>query len=154
MATREDITGLLMAVWGGNDDARQFLADALEENGDPRARVVRFQHKMINPHRWLVIIDPVARSAIQIPDKEYIKERVFALFPEFVVLVPQLVWNHACEHCGDADGTVTAVDSMTSYHWEGEGEDPNRDRQLCSKCAEEHVEWWTDQWEEYRSTRG
>ena len=36
--------------------------------------------------------------------------------------------------------------SRTAYHWDGEGEDPNRHRALCPACAEEHHASWDDMW--------
>lgn len=56
-----------------------------------------------------------------------------------------------CESCERTDNTVTPVDAMTAYHWDGKGEDPNRDKHLCSDCKEEHVSYWEDMWKEYYS---
>jgi hypothetical protein len=41
---------------------------------------------------------------------------------------------------------VKPESSRTMYHWNGEGEDPNRDVWLCRRCAKEHHEHWDDMW--------
>ncbi len=58
-----------------------------------------------------------------------------------------------CEHC-DMIKSLSSVPSMTMYHWNGEGEDPNRDQFLCKECEEEHRAYWSERWAEYRSSQG
>jgi len=45
------------------------------------------------------------------------------------------------------------VPSMTAYDWDGEGEDPNRDKLMCPQCAEEYTEMMKEQWDEYYNGR-
>lgn len=56
-----------------------------------------------------------------------------------------------CERCGERPASPTHCRTM--YHWDGHGEDPNRDPVLCRDCAEEyHADWdaqWDEQWDEY-----
>lgn len=59
----------------------------------------------------------------------------------------------ACIGCYGTDG-VEMESSRTAYHFEGEigsADDPNRPIPLCRPCAEEHHQYWTDMWAEYRS---
>lgn len=49
---------------------------------------------------------------------------------------------------------LSSVPSMTMYYWDGKGEDPNRDQFLCKECEEEHRAYWTERWEEYRTSQG
>jgi hypothetical protein len=53
-----------------------------------------------------------------------------------------------CERCEATEGVKTHS-SRTAYHWNGEGEDPNRDVNLCAPCAEEHHAYWDERWAEY-----
>ncbi len=34
----------------------------------------------------------------------------------------------------------------TMYHWDGKGENPNRQPWLCEPCNEEYHEYWMDMW--------
>ena len=48
------------------------------------------------------------------------------------------------------DGIVLwSTPALTQYAWDGEGEDPNRGRELCSRCAQEYDEDWRERWAEY-----
>lgn len=58
-----------------------------------------------------------------------------------------------CEHC-DIVKALSPVHSMTMYHWNGEGEDPNRDQFLCKECEADHRSYWAGMWNEYRSSQG
>jgi len=58
--------------------------------------------------------------------------------------------EYKCERC-DHKKDVIMCSAMTCYHWDGKGEDPNRDFALCEGCAEEHYEYWDDMWREYYS---
>ena len=42
--------------------------------------------------------------------------------------------------------------SMTCYHWDGKGGDPNRDVALCAECEKGYAEFWDDMWQEYYSS--
>jgi hypothetical protein len=63
--------------------------------------------------------------------------------------IPQCEGFHG--PCDSID--VRSIPAMTAYHWDGEGEDPNRDRILCKECAEGYVEHWSDMWEDYWAGR-
>lgn len=54
---------------------------------------------------------------------------------------------HRCERCGARPAKVES--SRTAYHWDGNGEDPNRDPWLCAACAREHHTYWDEMWDEY-----
>jgi hypothetical protein len=41
---------------------------------------------------------------------------------------------------------------MTSYEWDGEGVNPNRNRLLCPECSAGYVAHWKDMWDEYRAS--
>lgn len=55
-----------------------------------------------------------------------------------------------CEHCWARwEITLAGVwtrPSWTMYHWDGKGQDPNRQPWLCDSCADEHEEFWKDMW--------
>ena len=53
---------------------------------------------------------------------------------------------------GDTD--VRLEPSMTQYHWDGKGENPNAPSLLCRPCAEEYREHWTEMWTEYHNAVG
>lgn len=55
-----------------------------------------------------------------------------------------------CEDCDNWLG-IRWEDSRTNYHWDGEGEDPNRPRRLCRPCAAEHHEHWDEMWAQARN---
>ncbi|AXQ68325.1 hypothetical protein HOT99_gp292 [Caulobacter phage CcrBL10] len=57
-----------------------------------------------------------------------------------------------CEHCGTF-WRLDMVGSMTCYHWDGKGEDPNRDRRYCPPCTEEHITYWEGMWRDYYGGR-
>ena len=84
--------------------------------------------------------------------------------PAHVPLAADAVVPPVCEHCGSTD-RVSFVGSMTAYHYEetvwdillygpGETPNPNRDKAYCPSCAEEHVAYWTEMWDEFRSMQG
>lgn len=60
--------------------------------------------------------------------------------------------NRPCEGWCKYIGIVTEgpgvlwESSRTRYHWDGTGEDPNRDQALCRECAVDHHEYWDDMW--------
>ncbi len=60
--------------------------------------------------------------------------------------------GHAHE-CPEQGTHVKLEPSRTLYHWDGEGEDPNRARALCRDCAEAHHAHWDSMWQEYNSGR-
>ena len=45
------------------------------------------------------------------------------------------------------------VDSRTMYDWNGEGEDPNRDKIMCRECAADYNEQMNSQWADYNNGR-
>ena len=55
-----------------------------------------------------------------------------------------------CVYCRWPFG-VKAESSCTMYHWDGEGDDPNRPILLCRVCAEAHYEHWDAMWLEARA---
>jgi hypothetical protein len=50
-----------------------------------------------------------------------------------------------CLNCDTTDN-VTMHPSYTAYHWDGKGDNPNRDVPLCDICGEEHREYWAEMW--------
>lgn len=56
-----------------------------------------------------------------------------------------------CEQCSKEPAYVIVAE--TKYGWDGEGENPNRDLELCAECATEYRDHWSAQWEEYMSSR-
>lgn len=56
-----------------------------------------------------------------------------------------------CEQCGETVDVVVTSPSRTLYHWDGEGENPNRDLTLCPEHSLEHQEYWDSRWAEYYS---
>ena len=71
----------------------------------------------------------------------------------------------ACERCQSEEG-VKAIPAMTAYHptplsrWKRlmldnplDPPDPNADVYLCPDCAQDHVEYWTEMWDEYNRGR-
>ena len=59
-----------------------------------------------------------------------------------------------CDECGYNKVTVKHRDSMTAYYWDGKGDDPNDPGNLCDICYEEYRAYWTEKWDEYRSSQG
>ncbi|AFU87649.1 hypothetical protein CcrKarma_gp132 [Caulobacter virus Karma] len=57
-----------------------------------------------------------------------------------------------CERCGTF-WRLGMVSSMTCYHWDGKGEDPNRDRRLCPDCTDYHIDYWEGMWRDYYGGR-
>lgn len=53
-----------------------------------------------------------------------------------------------CERCQSTEN-VKMESGRTAYHWDGEGEDPNRPVALCPECAKFHHEYWDEMWNEY-----
>jgi hypothetical protein len=56
-----------------------------------------------------------------------------------------------CECCEQEKPDVVPRPAMTAYHWDGEGEDPNRDVFLCDEDWEEYRAYWQERWDEYYS---
>jgi hypothetical protein len=55
-----------------------------------------------------------------------------------------------CERCGSAP--VFRTGAMTAYAWAGWPDpNPNRDVYLCAPCRADHIEHWTEMWNEYYS---
>lgn len=52
-----------------------------------------------------------------------------------------------CQRCG-VSTELYEMPSFTCYHWDGEGEDPNKEVYLCSDCAHWHCEYWDGMWSE------
>ena len=44
--------------------------------------------------------------------------------------------------------------AMTAYHWDGNGENPNRPPTLCATCWESYKAYWNEKWAEVRSGTG
>lgn len=59
-----------------------------------------------------------------------------------------------CEDCKLDLPTVRERHSQTAYHWDGTGEDPNRNAVLCDECAAEYKAHWDSMWDNYRSSQG
>jgi len=55
-----------------------------------------------------------------------------------------------CLHCG-TNGAKWR-ESMTTYPWNGEGENPNKPVLLCKVCYEEYRDYWEDMWNSYYSS--
>lgn len=56
----------------------------------------------------------------------------------------------SCEFCqDDIPYQYAATPSMTEYAWNGKGEDPNRDFQLCPECSEAYTDEMEYRWAEY-----
>jgi len=55
--------------------------------------------------------------------------------------------------CDISGPTVQLESSRTMYHWDGKGEDPNRDVWLCPDCAKEHHDYWDEMWSYANSGR-
>lgn len=58
-----------------------------------------------------------------------------------------------CERCGSF-WRLTVTSSMSAYHWNGEGLDPNRNRLYCEPCSLDYVDYMTEKWREYYSSQG
>lgn len=56
------------------------------------------------------------------------------------------LFDGVCQHCKEQT-TVGYEPSRTMYHWDGKGEDPNRDVLLCAKCSCEHHYYWDAMWD-------
>ena len=59
-----------------------------------------------------------------------------------------------CDDCGYTTDSVKHRESMTAYHWDGTGDDPNDPGNLCDVCYEDYCEHWRAMWDEYRSSQG
>lgn len=55
-----------------------------------------------------------------------------------------------CLGCGTTEG-VEMRSSMTAYHWDGTGEDPNRPWPGCERCGEDYFRDMQAQWDEWRA---
>lgn len=56
-----------------------------------------------------------------------------------------------CEFCEEDKPDVAYRPAMTAYHWDGKGEDPNRDIVLCDDDWEDYRAYWQERWDEYYS---
>ena len=54
---------------------------------------------------------------------------------------------NSCEMCG-WPFFINSECSRTMYDWDGRGEDPNRNINLCHICAAAHHQYWDDMWAE------
>lgn len=61
--------------------------------------------------------------------------------------------ERTCEWCGVTSKRVIDTPSQTMYQWDGQGDDPNRHKQLCIECAVEYTYNIEAQWAEYYSGR-
>lgn len=59
-----------------------------------------------------------------------------------------------CEFPDCTNIDAKPIPCMTSYAWDGEGENPNRDPVLCAEGADEYHKHWQDMWYEYYSSQG
>lgn len=61
--------------------------------------------------------------------------------------------DKVCAACSGQSGDrdVRPRSSMTAYHWDGKGPDPNADILLCEPCAEHYFEMMNEMWNECRS---
>lgn len=57
-----------------------------------------------------------------------------------------------CEGCKRDVEYIVQTPSCTKYCWDGQGEDPNRDRMLCITCSEDHLDYWNEMWSDYYSS--
>ena len=62
---------------------------------------------------------------------------------------PEIELMSYCENCGDQPAVM--CQAATAYHWDGTGENPNRDVWLCYDCREDYYGHWNERWEEYYS---
>lgn len=62
---------------------------------------------------------------------------------------------HTCEgQFGSCTNLViSGTVCRTSYPWDGEGENPNRDPLLCPECSQNYDDHWKAMWDEYHSGR-
>lgn len=61
-----------------------------------------------------------------------------------------------CEDC-QTETEVTEVMAMTAYPTKlpvRHPDNPNRPMMLCKPCEDDYVEYWTERWDEYRSSQG
>jgi hypothetical protein len=56
-----------------------------------------------------------------------------------------------CEYPECPNHGTVLTPGMTSYEWDGTGQDPNRDRFYCPEHSQEHIDFWQAQWDEYYS---
>lgn len=59
-----------------------------------------------------------------------------------------------CEDCKKSSDDVKVRHAMTAYHWDGKGEDPNRDMMQCDDCWEAYRQHWQGMWGEYYRSQG
>jgi hypothetical protein len=65
-------------------------------------------------------------------------------------MIPRCDTSPRCERCGcDMPYEHELIPSMTAYHWDGSGPDPNRPLRLCPECADEHVDHMEWLWAEH-----
>lgn len=56
-----------------------------------------------------------------------------------------------CEHCQEEHESVQPRSAMTSYHWNGTGDNPNADVVLCDLCWGDYRDYWQERWDDYYS---
>ena len=57
-----------------------------------------------------------------------------------------------CEYCKQEVDLIVETPSQTRYVWDGSGEDPNRDVNLCITCCHGYQVYWEERWMEYYSS--
>ena len=62
--------------------------------------------------------------------------------------------NLALRTCEGFEGpcakfAIRYTSAATSYAWDGDGVDPNREQCLCPECAEAYLAHWKAMWDEY-----
>lgn len=60
-------------------------------------------------------------------------------------------FEEVCPCCRERMPGLVRVPSMTRYHWDGVGEDPNADFWACFLCAEQYIENMKERWAEYHA---
>ena len=68
-------------------------------------------------------------------------------------LISIVVHNiRGCDHCKKHYG-VRHQPSMTMYHWDGTGKNPNEAGWLCTDCRFQYEQFWQSNWDDYNSMR-
>lgn len=67
----------------------------------------------------------------------------------------KLVQQEQATQCDGFDGPCESMEAKerkcrTAYHWDGNGENPNRAPMLCNECAKSYGEYWNEKWAQVR----
>lgn len=67
----------------------------------------------------------------------------------------KLVKQKQAVQCDGEDGPCKSMEAKerkcrTAYHWDGNGENPNRAPMLCNECAKSYDEYWNEMWAQAR----